>query len=62
LSKTTLITTKLHPPTLRDETVPRDRLLRQLRISPELKLILIACPAGFGKNSPKTMALASLPG
>jgi LuxR family transcriptional regulator, maltose regulon positive regulatory protein len=51
LSKTTLITTKLHPPTLRDETIPRDRLVRQLRVGPNLKLMLVACPAGFGKTT-----------
>lgn len=51
MPNTTLIATKLRPPAVRDETIPRDRLLRQLRISPNLKLVLIACPAGFGKTT-----------
>ena len=51
MPKTTLIATKLHPPAVRDETIPRERLLEQLRVSPNLKLMLIACPAGFGKTT-----------
>ena len=46
-----LVATKLHPPAVRDQTIPRARLLEALRAGAGLKLSLVACPAGFGKTS-----------
>ncbi len=46
-----LIATKLHPPVVRDETIPRERLLERLRGGSSLRLSLVACPAGFGKTT-----------
>jgi ATP/maltotriose-dependent transcriptional regulator MalT len=46
-----LVATKLHPPAVRDQTIPRERLLEALRAGSGLKLSLVACPAGFGKTS-----------
>ena len=46
-----LLLTKLHPPPPREQTVPRDRLLERLRARPEIKLTLIAAPAGCGKTT-----------
>src|SRR6266536_1113065 len=46
-----LIATKLHPPAVRDQTVPRKRLLEQLGGGSGLRLTLVVCPAGFGKTT-----------
>jgi LuxR family maltose regulon positive regulatory protein len=46
-----LLATKLHPPPVREQTVPRDRLVERLRARPEIKLTLIAAPAGSGKTT-----------
>ena len=46
-----LIATKLHPPLVRDQVVPRERLLERLRAGSGLGLSLVACPAGFGKTT-----------
>ena len=46
-----LIATKLRPPAVREEIVPRDRLLDRLRNGSGVKLSLVACPAGFGKTT-----------
>ena len=46
-----LVGTKLHPPSVRDQTVPRERLLERLRSGSGLRLTLVACPAGFGKTT-----------
>jgi LuxR family maltose regulon positive regulatory protein len=46
-----LIATKLRPPAVRDQTVPRERLLERLRSGSGLGLSLVACPAGFGKTT-----------
>jgi LuxR family transcriptional regulator, maltose regulon positive regulatory protein len=46
-----LIATKLRPPTARDQVVPRERLLEQLRSGSGLALSLVASPAGFGKTT-----------
>jgi ATP/maltotriose-dependent transcriptional regulator MalT len=46
-----LLTTKLHPPPGREQTVPRSRLVEYLRARPEVKLTLIAAPAGSGKTT-----------
>ena len=43
--------TKVHPPPPREQTVPRDRLLERLRARSEIKLTLIAAPAGCGKTT-----------
>ena len=46
-----LVGTKLHPPPVREETIPRERLLEGLRSGSDRRLTLIACPAGFGKTT-----------
>jgi ATP/maltotriose-dependent transcriptional regulator MalT len=51
LRRPILIATKLYPPTVRDQTVPRERLLDRLRDGLSLRLTLVACPAGFGKTT-----------
>ena len=46
-----LIATKLRPPAIRDQIVPRERLLEQLRPGSDPALTLVICPAGFGKTT-----------
>ena len=46
-----LVSTKLHPPSVREETITRDRLLERLRSGSDRSLTLVACPAGFGKTT-----------
>jgi LuxR family transcriptional regulator, maltose regulon positive regulatory protein len=46
-----VLQTKLHPPTARNQTVSRPRLLRQLRPEPGIKLVVVAAPAGSGKTT-----------
>jgi LuxR family transcriptional regulator, maltose regulon positive regulatory protein len=46
-----LLATKLHPPAVRTQTVPRDRLFERLRPRPDVKLTMIAAPAGSGKTT-----------
>ena len=46
-----LITTKLGVQARGAHQVPRDRLLSRLDGSPEVRLVLIAAPAGFGKST-----------
>ena len=46
-----LLATKLRPPPVRDQTVPRERLVERLRAGSELRLTLVACPPGFGKTT-----------
>ena len=46
-----LIATKLHPPPVRELTIPRERLLERLRSGSDRRLTLVACPAGFGKTT-----------
>jgi len=46
-----LIATKLRPPAVRDQVIPRERLLGPLRAGPGLRLSLVACPAGYGKTT-----------
>jgi|SRR5450631_2139942 len=46
-----LVTTKLRPPRVRDQMVPREHLLERLNSGSGLGLTLMACPAGFGKTS-----------
>ena len=46
-----LVATKLHPPSVREQSVPRQRLLELLRSGSDRRLTLIACPAGFGKTT-----------
>ena len=46
-----LIATKMHPPAIRDQVVPRERLLDRLRAGSDLMLTLVICPAGFGKTT-----------
>ena len=46
-----LIATKLRPPRVHDQVVPRERLLERLRAGSGLALSLVACPAGYGKTT-----------
>ena len=46
-----LVGTKLHPPPVRELTIPRERLLEHLRSGSDRRLTLVACPAGFGKTT-----------
>ena len=46
-----LVSTKLHPPPVRELTIPRERLLERLRSGSDRRLTLVACPAGFGKTT-----------
>ena len=46
-----LVATKLHPPPVRELTLPRERLLDRLRSGSDRRLTLVACPAGFGKTT-----------
>jgi LuxR family transcriptional regulator, maltose regulon positive regulatory protein len=46
-----LLATKLRPPPVRDQTVPRGRLVERLRTGSSLRLTLVACPPGFGKTT-----------
>ena len=47
----TLVGTKLRPPAVRDQSIPRQRLLEDLRSGSDRRLTLVACPAGFGKTT-----------
>jgi len=47
----TLVGTKLRPPPVREQSIPRERLLERLRSESGHRLTLVACPAGFGKTS-----------
>jgi LuxR family maltose regulon positive regulatory protein len=46
-----LISTKIHPPRLREELLLRTRLVNQLHVHLERKLIILSAPAGYGKTS-----------
>ena len=46
-----LLATKLRPPPVRDQVVPRERLVERLRAGSERRLTLVACPPGFGKTT-----------
>ena len=46
-----LVGTKLHPPSVRELTIPRERLMERLRGGSDRRLTLLACPAGFGKTT-----------
>jgi LuxR family maltose regulon positive regulatory protein len=46
-----LLLTKLHPPARRDQTVVRKRLVESLRASADVKLTVVAAPAGCGKTT-----------
>ena len=46
-----LVGTKLHPPPVREETIPRERLVEHLRSGSDRRLTLVASPAGFGKTT-----------
>ena len=46
-----LIATKMRPPAIRDQVIPRERLLERLRAGSDLQLTLVICPAGFGKTT-----------
>jgi LuxR family transcriptional regulator, maltose regulon positive regulatory protein len=47
----TLVETKLRPPSVREQSIPRERLLERLRSGSGRALTLVACPAGFGKST-----------
>ena len=46
-----LVGTKLHPPSVRELMIPRERLMERLRSGSDRRLTLVACPAGFGKTT-----------
>ena len=46
-----LVGTKLRPLTVRDQVVPRERLMERLRGGSGLGLSLVACPPGYGKTT-----------
>ena len=46
-----LVETKLYVPPLRQQLVSRPRLLERLKTGLQLKLMLIAAPAGYGKTT-----------
>lgn len=46
-----LIATKMRPPALHDQVIPRVSLLEHLRAGTSHRLTLVACPAGFGKTT-----------
>jgi LuxR family transcriptional regulator, maltose regulon positive regulatory protein len=46
-----LLATKLTPPAMREQVVPRGRLLERLGGGSGSRLSLVACPAGFGKTT-----------
>ena len=46
-----LVGTKLRPPPVREQSIPRERLLERLRSGSDRRLTLVACPAGFGKTT-----------
>ena len=50
-SEPVLVATKLRPPPVRDQVVPRERLMERLRTGSGRGLSLVACPAGFGKTT-----------
>ena len=50
-SEAVLVATKLRPPPVRDQIVPRERLMERLRTGAGRRLSLVACPAGFGKTT-----------
>ena len=50
-SEPVLVATKLRPPPVRDQIVPRERLMERLRTGSGRGLSLVACPAGFGKTT-----------
>ncbi len=47
----TLVGTKLRPPPVRKQSIPRERLQKCLRSGSDRRLTLVACPAGFGKTT-----------
>jgi ATP/maltotriose-dependent transcriptional regulator MalT len=46
-----LLMTKLHPPTRREQTISRDRLVARLNQQAGVKLTVVAAPAGCGKTT-----------
>ncbi len=51
LEQPTLVGTKLRPPPVREQSIPRERLQECLRSGSDRRLTLVACPAGFGKTT-----------
>lgn len=50
-SASDILQTKLTPPTVRAERVPRPRLTQQFSVSLECPLVLVCAPAGYGKTT-----------
>lgn len=46
-----IILTKLHPPLLRRNTIPRERLASLVRACAERRLTLVCAGAGYGKTT-----------
>jgi LuxR family maltose regulon positive regulatory protein len=59
---TTILKTKLSPPTLRENLISRSGLIEQLTQGQSRKLTLISAPAGFGKTSLLVDWIHKLPG
>ena len=51
MTQPVLIATKLHPPDVREQTIPRAELAECLNGGSGRRLTLVACPAGFGKTT-----------
>jgi LuxR family maltose regulon positive regulatory protein len=54
-----ILTTKLHPPQIRPDILPRARLMEMLDTGRERPLTLISAPAGYGKSTLVSRWLAS---
>src|SRR5262245_37214537 len=57
---TTLMPSKLRPPRLRSDAVPRPRLVERVRECLAAALVLVAAPAGAGKTTLLVEALDTL--
>jgi len=51
ITKTNILTTKLHRPPLPADYVPRDQLLQKLKKYHQCPLTFISAPAGYGKST-----------
>ena len=46
-----ILRTKLHVPTIRPNTIPRNSLIKKLKDKPDCNLTIISAPAGYGKTT-----------
>lgn len=55
--------TKLHPPRLRNDTLPRPRLVEKIRRAlTNVRLVLVSAPAGYGKTTLVANAVSQVSG